>query len=214
MAATTFEQPPLDRLLGELELREAAARQAIARAKRAPPEPENLKELRAKVEAAEAKARTARERLSKSNATLGEHDRRRPNPFVGRITGALAEFEARRAQLLKTAKTMRTAEAKYSAELASAQRQLDDATARWKRESGRLMAEHLGQAQHADARLAIYDRARRIASANAQIALCGIDCVIAFAVDAGDHPEVVAAWNGLAWTDRWGVGQLGPSPLI
>ena len=210
--ALSLEQTPLDRFIGELELREAAARGAVERAKTVPPEPDSLAQLRGRVEAVEATVWALRNRLFQSRAALDVHDQRRPNPVLGRLTGALNSFEARRAELVRSINTLEVAEAKRSAEMAGAQRALATAAGRWKGDCHKLIADRWRQADEAEGRLAVYARARRLLSASSQIALCGFDSVIALAVEAGDDPE--ASWNGLALQDIWGIGQLGPSHLV
>jgi hypothetical protein len=169
--------------------------------------------LQAEVDALKAHLAALRSQVSEKETAIAEHDRRRPNRFLGRLDGTLIDHVRTRAALELRAGNIRKAEAKAQTAVSTAETRLLTAKSRWNASMAVIMQARRDQ-EHASLNdLALYGRTRQLALRNALLAAAGCDAVLAHAHEQTPH-ETPSAWNGLSWTDAWGVGQTGPSLLV
>jgi chromosome segregation ATPase len=209
-----LRKAPIDRVMDELEIREARARAALNEARGRPEELTEIDALNEQRNNLNAHLATARSQLSAAEAALMEHDRRRPGAILGRLSGSLADHERKRVALAKRVEKLRTTEVKTRAALTKTETLALAAHSRWNANMASVMQSRRDQEQAAHNDLAVYADARQIAQRNTLLAAAGADAVVALVRCERERSEPLNSWNGLAWTDQWGIGQLGPSPLI
>lgn len=199
----------LDRAFSDLDDRETAARAIVARADLPPPDPPSLTRLKRNVSALKDERYNEWINLRSAQEALAEHVASRPSWVKTHLTGAGREFETRRCQLQARVDTLSETYSRLQTSVQFAQQLVDDEQLRWAKEAASIAGDRQRAAWSAQADLRYCAEARAILQKSPFLAQCGIDTLIRLGRDYVEGARE-SRWNGLAITDIWGIGQLGP----